>query len=77
MISSARSSAFIPISSSQKIVNRNKQTRTGTQKLWRKWLARRSRESNALTWERMNRFLKETFVFPYARVVHSIYEAKP
>jgi group II intron reverse transcriptase/maturase len=53
------------------------QTRTGTQKLWRKWLARRSRESNALTWERMNRFLKETFVFPHARVVHSIYEAKP
>jgi len=53
------------------------QTRTGTQKLWRKWLARRSRESNALTWERMNRFLKETFVFPPARVVHSIYEAKP
>jgi len=53
------------------------QVRTGTQKLWRKWLARRSRESKALTWERMNRFLKETFVFPYARVVHSIYGAKP
>lgn len=53
------------------------QVRTGTQKLWRKWLARRSRESKALTWERMNRYLKETFVFPYARVVHSIYEAKP
>jgi group II intron reverse transcriptase/maturase len=53
------------------------QVRTGTQKLWRKWLARRSRESKAMTWERMNRFLKETFVFPYARLVHSIYEAKP
>lgn len=53
------------------------QVRTGTQKLWRKWLGRRSRESKALTWERMNRFLKETFVFPYARVVHSIYGAKP
>jgi len=25
----------------------------------------------------MNRLLKETFVFPYARVVHSIYNAKP
>jgi len=53
------------------------QVRTGTQKLWRKWLARRSRESKALTWERMNRFLKGTFVFPYARVVHSLYGAKP
>ena len=53
------------------------QVRTGTQKLWRKWLARRSRESQSMTWERMNRFLKETFLFPYARVVHSIYRAKP
>lgn len=52
------------------------QVRTGTQKLWRKWLRRRSRESKALTWERMDRFLKEMFVFPYARVVHSIYHAK-
>ena len=31
----------------------------------------------ALSLERMNRLLKETFVFPYARVVHSIYNAKP
>ena len=53
------------------------QVRSETQKLWRKWLARRSRESQSMTWERMDRFLKETFVFPYARVVHSIYRAKP
>ena len=53
------------------------QVRTGTAKLWYKWLARRSRESQAMTWERMNRLLKETFVFPSARVVHSIYLAKP
>jgi hypothetical protein len=53
------------------------QVRTGTQKLWRKWLARRSRTSADLTWERMNRFLKETFVFPSAQVVHSIYGVKP
>lgn len=52
------------------------QVRTGVQKLWRKWLARRSREPGGLTWERMNRYLKELFVFPYARVVHSIYGAK-
>jgi RNA-directed DNA polymerase len=53
------------------------QVRTGAQKLWRKWLARRSRESKAQTWEWMNRMLKEMFVFPAARVVHSIYGAKP
>jgi RNA-directed DNA polymerase len=52
------------------------QVRTGTQKLWRKWLARRSHESKAHTWEWMNGMLKEMFVFPYARVVHSIYGAK-
>jgi group II intron reverse transcriptase/maturase len=53
------------------------QVRTETVKLWHKWLRRRSRTPGGLTWERMNRLLKETFVFPYARVVHSIYNAKP
>ena len=46
-------------------------------KLWHKWLQRRNRTPGGLTWERMNRLLKETFVFPYARVVHAIYNAKP
>ena len=53
------------------------QVRTEAVKLWHKWLWRRSRAPGGLTWERMNRLLKETFVFPYARVVHSIYNAKP
>ena len=53
------------------------QARTEAVKLWHKWLRRRSRAPGGLTWERMNRLLKETFVFPYARVVHSIYNAKP
>lgn len=53
------------------------QVRTEAVKLWHKWLRRRSRAPGGLTWERMNRLLKETFVFPYARVVHSIYNAKP
>ena len=53
------------------------QVRTEAIKLWHKWLRRRSRESKAMTWERMNQLLKEWFVFPYARIVHSIYNAKP
>jgi group II intron reverse transcriptase/maturase len=53
------------------------QARTEAVKLWHKWLRRRSREARAMTWERMNQLLKETFVFPYARVVHSIYHVKP
>ena len=53
------------------------QVRTEAIQLWHKWLRRRSRESQAMTWERMNQLLKELFVFPYARVVHSIYNAKP
>lgn len=53
------------------------QARTEAVKLWHKWLRRRSRAPGGLTWERMNRLLKETFVFPHARVVHSIYNAKP
>ena len=53
------------------------QVRTSTVKLWCKWLRRRSRGSKGMTWERMLRLLNETFVFPSARVVHSIYIAKP
>ena len=53
------------------------QVRTATLKLWRKWLARRSRESKAHTWEWMKQMLREVFVFPYVRVVHSIYRANP
>jgi len=52
-------------------------TRTEAVKLWHKWLRRRSREARAMTWERMNQLLQETFVFPGARVVHSIYHANP
>jgi hypothetical protein len=52
------------------------QVRTETQKQWYKWLQRRSREPGGMTWGWMNRKLKQTFVFPQARVVHSIYGAK-
>jgi hypothetical protein len=53
------------------------QVRTEARKLWHKWLRRRSRSPSGLTWERMSRLLEETFVFPSARVIHSIYHAKP
>ncbi len=53
------------------------QVRTATVMLWHKWLRRRSRESKAMTWERMGKLLKDLFAFPYPRVVHSIYHAKP
>jgi len=51
--------------------------RTAVQQLGYKWLRRRSRNPGPLTWEWMDWHLKETFVFPPARVVHSIYQAKP
>ncbi len=44
-------------------------------KIWRKWLARRG-DPQGMTWERMNRLL-DLFYLPEARVVHSIYAAKP
>ena len=52
------------------------QVRIATQKLWYHWLRRRSREPGGQTWEWMHRLLKEMFVFPSARLVHSIYAAK-
>lgn len=44
-------------------------------KIWRKWLGRRG-DPKGMSWERMNRLLN-FFYLPEARVVHSIYAAKP
>ena len=44
-------------------------------KIWRQWLARRG-DPQGMSWERMNRWL-DFFYIPEARVVHSIYAAKP
>jgi group II intron reverse transcriptase/maturase len=43
--------------------------------IWRKWLARRG-DPKGMTWERMTRLL-EFYYLPTARVVHSVYAAKP
>jgi group II intron reverse transcriptase/maturase len=44
-------------------------------RIWRKWLARRG-DPKGMSWERMNKLL-DFFYIPEARVVHSIYAAKP
>ena len=43
--------------------------------IWRKWLARRG-DPQGMTWERLTCLL-QFFYLPEARVVHSIYAAKP
>jgi RNA-directed DNA polymerase len=43
--------------------------------IWRKWLARRG-DPKGMSWERMHKLLN-LFYVPEARVVHSIYAAKP
>ena len=53
------------------------QVRRGVIQLWRKWLARRSRTHGGMTWKRFGQLLREIFVFPRPRIVHSIYGAKP
>ena len=50
--------------------------RQGAVKSWRKWLHRRSRSSTDMPWDRFNRLLQR-YRLPPARVVHSIYAAKP
>ena len=42
---------------------------------WRQWLARRG-DSQGMPWERMTRLL-QFYCLPEARVVHSVYAAKP
>jgi RNA-directed DNA polymerase len=51
--------------------------REEVKKIWRKWLNRRSRKSGDMTWDRFSILLRKYFPFPPARVVHSIYVAKP
>jgi RNA-directed DNA polymerase len=50
--------------------------RQGVQRAWQKWLHRRSRSSTDMPWDRFNRLLQR-YRLPPARVVHSIYAAKP
>jgi RNA-directed DNA polymerase len=45
-------------------------------KVWQKWLHRRSRSSTDMPWDRFTH-LMERYRLPPARVVHSIYAAKP
>ena len=50
--------------------------RQGAKRAWQTWLHRRSRSSTDMPWDRFNRLL-ERYRLPPARVVHSIYAAKP
>jgi RNA-directed DNA polymerase len=50
--------------------------RQGVKRVWQKWLHRRSRSSTDMPWDRFNRLLQR-YRLPPARVVHSIYAAKP
>jgi group II intron reverse transcriptase/maturase len=56
-------------------LNSLKRYRWGVIGIWRKWLARRG-DPKGMPWARMHRLL-EFFYLPEARVVHSIYAAKP
>lgn len=49
--------------------------RWGVIKIWQKWLARRG-DPKGMPWERMLKLL-DFFYLPEARVVHSVYAAKP
>ena len=46
-------------------------------RIWKKWLNRRSWRGHKLTWDRFNEQLKEHIPLPPAKIVHSIYAAKP
>lgn len=50
--------------------------REGVRRAWQKWLHRRSRSSTDMPWDRFARLLQR-YRLPPARVVHSIYAAKP
>lgn len=46
-------------------------------RIWKKWLNRRSWRGHKLTWDKFKEMLKEHIPLPSAKIVHSIYAAKP
>jgi RNA-directed DNA polymerase len=46
-------------------------------RIWKKWLNRRSWRGHKLTWDRFNEMLKEHIPLSQAKILHSIYAAKP
>ena len=50
--------------------------RHGVKRAWQKWLHRRSRSSTDMPWDRFTRLLQR-YRLPPARIVDSIYAAKP
>ncbi len=51
--------------------------REAVKKIWRKWLARRSRRGDGMTWERFGELIRRVYPLPIAKGIHSIYAAKP
>jgi hypothetical protein len=52
------------------------QFREQVKRLWHKWLDRRTRRRGGMSWQRFGELVKRYYLFPPARVVHSIYAAK-
>ena len=65
--------AYYGITGNAKALERFRET---VKRLWYKWLSRRSRQSEGMSWARFEELLKRFYPFPPARVVHSIYAAK-
>ncbi len=51
--------------------------REGVRRLWYKWLNRRTRRRDTLSWERFAQLSTRTHPLPAARIVHSIFRANP
>jgi hypothetical protein len=52
------------------------QYRRGVERLWRKWLSRRSRKAGLLPWDQLRHWLTTKWELPPVRIAHSIYGAK-
>ena len=48
-----------------------------TKKRWQKWLNRRSRKEDGMSWGRFKTLLAKVIALPTPRIVHSVYAAKP
>jgi RNA-directed DNA polymerase len=51
--------------------------REGVRRLWHKWLNRRTRKRDTLSWERFAQLCAQHYRLPKARIIHSVFRAKP
>ncbi len=51
--------------------------REEVRRVWKKWLGRRTRRRDSMSWEKFDRLWRDHYPLPKVKIIHSIFRAKP